>query len=417
MNDTTLRDYPSSQAAASTARGLGWALALVMVSFNLRPPFSNLAPVLPEVVRGASLSGLEANVLAMMPVLCLGVFGFIAPRLAGRFGTERTIFLALLTLAAGNLLRGLAAFPPLLLGTIAAGAAIGVAGVLMPTLIKRDFARNASLVTGIYTMTMSIGAASGAGTTAPLSQIFGSWQIALAIWAAPVVLAVLIWLPYLRQTPSSGNTPQPVTRYRIGKLWRNALAWQVTLYMGLQGAISFIVFSWLAPLLRDRGIDPVTAGILVSVTMLVQISTALAAPVIASRRRSQGSSVAIAMVTTLIGFLCCLYAPLQLVWLWTALLGLGLGACFSLGLTLIVLRSADAKVSVGLSSMAQSVGYIISASGPLFAGLFRDWTGSWSAAGWLVIVIGMLAIAVGLFAGRALEVTSEGSTEVQQKQA
>ena len=36
-------------------------------------------------------------------------------------------------------------------------------------------------------------------------------------------------------------------------LFRDRLAWKVTLFMGLQSAMAYIVFGWMAPMLRDRG--------------------------------------------------------------------------------------------------------------------------------------------------------------------
>ena len=44
-------------------------------------------------------------------------------------------------------------------------------------------------------------------------------------------------------------------------MWRDPLAWKVTLFMGLQSALAYCVFGWLAPILRERGLDGITAGL------------------------------------------------------------------------------------------------------------------------------------------------------------
>jgi len=396
---------PSSRLAAVLAHPLVAALALVLVALNLRPALSSLAPVLPEIMQTLGISAATASVLTMAPVLCLGLFGFIAPRLTDRFGPERTVIGALLVLAAGIALRGLPVFPSLLTGTLLAGAGIGIAGVLLPSLVKRDFPHLAGLMTGVYTMALCTGAATAAGLTVPLADRFDSWPAALAFWALPALVVALLWLP--RARPRQGNAQ--AQRYRVSGLWRDPLAWQVTLFMGLQSSLAYIVFGWLAPILRDRGLDPVVAGAAVSATIMVQISTALTAPIIAGRQRSQSGAVVVLIGLTLVGLLGCLYAPLGTLWIWIVILGLGQGGVFAVALSLIVLRAPNAQVATHLSGMAQSVGYTLAAVGPLLAGLLHDWTDNWNASGALFVAICVLAIAFGVGAGRPLHVNAEVS--------
>jgi MFS transporter, CP family, cyanate transporter len=64
---------------------------------------------------------------------------------------------------------------------------------------------------------------------------------------------------------------------------------------------------------------------------------------------------------------------------WMVLLGIGSGACFATGLTLFVLRTDRPSDTARLSAMAQSFGYVITAFGPLLAGVVFDLTGSWTA--------------------------------------
>jgi MFS transporter, CP family, cyanate transporter len=382
-------------------------IVLTLVALNLRPALSSLAPVLPEVMRTAGISVGAASVLTAAPVLCLGLFGFPAPRLAARFGPERTILAMLLMLAAGIALRGSApSFPALFAGTVIAGAAIGVIGVLLPGLVKRDFPDAASLMTGVYTMALCTGAAGAAAATVPLQHALDAGPLAaLAFWAAPAVIAAAAWgwlLP--RRAARGGAVRRSVLK--IGGLWRDPLAWQVTFYMGLQSSLAYVVFGWLAPILRDRGVDPVLAGFFVSASVLFQAGAGLTAPILAARRRSQSVWAAAMMGLTLSGLLGCLYAPLGTLWLWVVVLGLGQGGAFAIALVMIVLRSSDAHVAAHLSGMSQSVGYTLASAGPLAVGLLHDWTGSWSPIGWLFVAVCGTAALFGLAAGRALQVRS-----------
>jgi CP family cyanate transporter-like MFS transporter len=393
------------QAPARGMRALLLAVGLILVALNLRPALASLGPILPEVIRDTGITAVGASILTTAPVLCLGLFGFLAPKIAGRLGTERAILAFLIVLAAGTALRGVLSFPGLLAGSIIAGAAIGIIGVLLPGLVKRDFPDKASLMTGVYTMALCAGAAFAAGSSVPFQQAMGgSWPAALAVWAIPALAAALIWLP---MAPRRANAGSARHRVKVTGLWTDPLAWQVTLYMGLQSATAYMVFGWLAPMLRDRGLDPVMAGLVVSISILVQVPAALVSPMLATRRPSQSVAAVLLMAVTIIGLLGLFHAPLGTVWVWTIFLGIGQGGNFAVALTIIVLRSRDAHVAAHLSGMAQSVGYTLAAMGPLGVGVLHEWSGGWDAVSILFVSVCFAAVLFGIAAGRNRHVGAE----------
>ncbi|USW96979.1 CynX/NimT family MFS transporter [Pseudomonas proteolytica] len=380
-------------------------LGLVLVALNLRPALSSMAPLLNDVSDSLGLSAARAGLLTTLPVLCLGLFAPLAPFLARRFGAERVVLGILLTLAAGIILRSSLGAVGLFAGSLLAGASIGIIGVLLPGIVKRDFARHAGVMTGVYTMALCLGAALAAGATVPLSQHFGdSWKIGLGFWMVPALLAALCWLPQVGQKQGTHQVA-----YRVRGLLRDPLAWQVTLYMGLQSSLAYIVFGWLPSILIDRGLSATQAGLVLSGSVIVQLASSLAAPWLATRGKDQRLAIVVVMLLTLGGLFGCLYAPLDGLWGWAIVLGLGQGGTFSLALTLIVLRSRDAHVAANLSSMAQGIGYTLASLGPLAVGLVHDWTGGWAATGWIFALLGVGAIIAGLGAGRAryVHVTSQ----------
>jgi CP family cyanate transporter-like MFS transporter len=226
----------------------------------------------------------------------------------------------------------------------------------------------------------------------------------LGFWIVPAILAALFWLPQTRQ-----GHGQHKAAYRVRGLFKDRLARQVTLYMGLQSSLAYIVFGWLPSILIGRGLSATEAGLLLSGSIMVQLISSLTAPWLATRGKDQRVAILVAMVLTLAGLYGCLYAPLNQLWGWAIILGLGQGATFSLALTLIVLRSRDSHVAANLSSMAQGVGYTLASLGPFAVGVVHDWTGNWSSVGWIFGFIGIAAITAGMGAGRALyvNVTSE----------
>ncbi len=273
-------------------------------------------------------------------------------------------------------------------------------GVLLPGIVKRDFAKQAGAMTGVYTMALCLGAAMAAGATVPLSEHFGhDWALGLGFWVVPALLAAVFWLPQVGEKHGAHQVA-----YRVRGLLRDPLAWQVTLYMGLQSSLAYIVFGWLPSILIGRGLTPTQAGLVLSGSVIVQLISSLAAPWLATRGKDQRLAIVIVMVMTLGGLFGCLYAPIDGLWGWAILLGLGQGATFSLALTLIVLRSRDAHVAANLSSMAQGFGYTLASLGPFAVGVVHDLTGGWNALGWIFGLIGLGAIIAGIGAGRALYV-------------
>ena len=172
-------------------------LGLILVALNLRPALSSMAPLLADVSSSLGLSAARAGLLTTLPVLCLGLFAPTAPILARRFGAERVVLGILLTLAAGILLRSAFGEVGLFAGSLVAGASIGIIGVLLPGIVKRDFARQAGAMTGVYTMALCLGAALAAGATVPLSHYFGDrWTFGLGL---PLLLLSAAASPILRQ--------------------------------------------------------------------------------------------------------------------------------------------------------------------------------------------------------------------------
>lgn len=401
--DAEADSVPRPQPPELRGRAMRFVLgaSLVLIAFNLRPLFSSLSVLLPEVMHETGLSTMGASLLTTLPVLCLGLFAPLAPGLAQRFGAERTLAGALVLLALGTASRGFGSVPLLFFATFLAGGSIAIGNVLLPGLVKRDFPDKVAVMTGLYTMALCAGSAAAAGLTQPIERhLAGSWSAALAAWAVPAVVVLLIWAPQaLASRHRVGHAG-----FRVVGLWRDRLAWQVTLFMGLQSALAYCVFGWLAPILRERGFDPVSAGAIVSVSVMAQVVTCLAVPSVGVRLKNQSGINVVLVVLAVIALFGLLFAPASTVLVWAVLQGIGQGGLIAAAMTVIVLRSPDSHVAAHLSGMAQGVGYVLAALGPLLVGLIRGWTGSFSETAILFVVLGAGAAVMGAGAGRARHV-------------
>ncbi len=391
----------SSTAAAPRTSPVGrllLGLSFMLIALNLRALFPSLSALLPEVMAGTGTGPALASVMTTLPVLCLGVFSFAAAPVARRLGMERTVLLALGAVAAGTALRGWATVPALLGGGVLAGAGIAFGNVLLPSLVKRDFPDRIALLTGLYSMSLSAGAAVAAALTVPVARSAGSWAAGLAVWALPAAAAALLWMPRAVRRRGAATAAAPSG---VRPLWRSGLAWQVSLLMGLQSALAYCVFGWLAPIMRERGLDAAAAGLLLSVSVVGQMVGCVAAPAVATLGRDQRAAATALYGLVLVGLAGCLYAPLGTDWIWAALLGVGQGGLLAVALTVILLRAPDAGVAARLSGMAQGIGYTLAAGGPLLVGVIRGAEGSFfGTVPILFAVLLALGVGFGLAAGR-----------------
>jgi CP family cyanate transporter-like MFS transporter len=375
-------------------------LGIVLLAANLRPALTGVAPLIGQIRADTGLSNGVAGLLTTLPLLAFGLLSPIAPRVARRFGMERMLLASLLVLAAGILLRWAEAVAALFLGTVVLGSAIAVANVLLPSLVKREFPGRAGLMTSVYSTSLGISAAFAAGVSVPLAQVAGiGWRGALAVWAVPALLAGVAWLPQLGRNDYPEG-PSARSSIGVGDLWRSPLAWQVTLFMGLQSLAYYVTLTWLPEFLQAEGMGAARAGWMLGLSQAVAIVTMFLAPMIAERRPSQRGVVVVAVGISGVGALGLLVAGSTASTLWVVLLGLGQGASFSLALTFFALRSPDPGHAAALSGMAQSVGYLLAAGGPFLFGVMRDVTGTWKVPLALLLTVTVCLLIAGIGAAR-----------------
>jgi CP family cyanate transporter-like MFS transporter len=371
----------------------GFALA----ALNLRPAIAGISPLLDEIMNDVGLSPAGGGAITTVMVVCLGVFGPVTPLLARRIGLDRTLMAGLLVIAAGVALRGLDGAPVLYLGSALAATAIAVMNVSMPGVVKQHFPTRVNLMTGVYVSCVVAGAAAASALVIPIEHATGyGWRGVSALLAVPALLAALLWLPQaLRKQGGGQNGPRP-----FGTVLRSRVTWYVTGLMGLQSLTFYVMLAWLPTIFLEAGLAADQAGYLLSLTNAVQVGTSLAVPVLAGRRASQVPYVVGAGVLTVLGYLGMLLAPTTLPWVWMIVLGIGQGASFALALLIIALRPSDPAEVTALSAVAQSVGYVIAAVGPLLFGFLRQVSGGWTVP--LLAGLGVLAgqILAGWFAGR-----------------
>src|ERR687890_1884842 len=399
------RTSATAQSGRSGLRSVLLVLGILLLAANLRPAITGVAPLIGQIRADTGISNGVAGLLTTLPLLAFGLLSPIAPRLARRFGMERMLLASLLVLAVGILLRSAGVVAALFLGTAILGAAIAVGNVLLPSLVKREFPERTGLMTSTYTTALAVSAAIAAGASFPIAnQASIGWRGSLALWAILGFVAAAAWLPqvwYARRANAF-----PAASQGVSGPWRSALAWQVTLFMGLQSLGYYVVLTWLPEILQEEaGLSAARAGWMLALAQGVGIASIFLAPVLADIRPSQYGVVVGAVALTGTGALGLLVVADTATALWVVLLGLGQGACFSLALTFFALRTPDPEHAAALSGMAQSVGYLLAAAGPFLFGVLRDATHAWTVPLALLFSLAVCLLITGLGAARNADVS------------
>ena len=384
-------------------RGASFLIALLIIAANLRPSLTGVGPLLKTIRDDLSLSATAAGLLSSLPLLAFAAFAPLAT-LARQHGPERILLAGLLGLIAGTLLRSAGGTAALFGGTLLLATGIAVINVLLPMLIKQHYPERVPTITTAYATTMGAIAALGSGVAVPLAQVLpGGWRSSLASSALLAVIAVIFWLPHLRSPGEARATTGTAGTPRPHPPWRTRLAWQVTSFMGLQSTLFYIAISWYPAILRDNGFSPSAAGWLLTVFQVAALLAGLPIPMLIRRFMDQRGLALAASLLVGLGTVGLLLAP-RAAALWMIVLGAGAGPGLILALSFMGLRASNPATAASLSLMAQSIGYLLAAFGPVAFGFVHDHVGAWTAALLLAIAISIVQGLCGMGAGRSAKI-------------
>ncbi|PSW60598.1 MFS transporter [Photobacterium kishitanii] len=379
---------------------------ILLIAATLRGTITGIGPILDFVSQTLNLSATQAGMLTTLPLLAFAIFSPISSGLARKVGLEPSLMLALVLMTIGVIVRSAGSTTMLFLGTCIIGVGIAIGNVLLPSLLKRDFPTQVPTLTAVYVLVMGIGSTISSSVAIPLFYLSDKLHIiAIPNWAFSLagiiifpVIAILVWLPQLnRHTRPSADTADIDSH---SYLWRSAAAWQVTIFLGINSFIMYIFISWLPSILTHNGYTENQAGYIEGI---LQFSTAVPAlvliPLMVKMKDKRGISVVMALLT-FIGITGLLFTPEHAV-IWVVCIGFGCGGGFILGLSLVGIRTHNAQQAAVLSGMAQCMGYLLAATGPIVFGFLHERTGSWHAPLLMVSSFCIILIVLALFAGRS----------------
>ena len=79
----------TGRAGGSPAIPLGVIAGLFLASIALRPQLLSIGPLLPSIRADLAIPASVAGLITTIPVMCMGLFAPIGPRIAARLGPAR----------------------------------------------------------------------------------------------------------------------------------------------------------------------------------------------------------------------------------------------------------------------------------------------------------------------------------------
>lgn len=368
---------------------------IVLASFCLRIVITGVGSVLGLIQDDFALSSGEAGILTTLPLLAFAAFSPLVERICRAWGEGKTLLLGLFVITAGTVLRSVGGVWGLYAGTAILGAGVAVGNVLLPAIIKAKFPEQMGAMTGVYTVAMSLASALSLGVSAPLAESPGfGWQRALGMWGIMLVITILAWWPLKSMNLGSGE------KRERKKLLRLPLTWSIIIFFGMTSMLFYAMIGWLPTILQSGGMESAEAGFVTSLFQLAGIPASFLAPIWAGRSRDQRLVIALGCALNIIGVVMLILSNSQGMMIAAAvLLGFANGSNFSLSLALFGFRTTNAADAARLSGVAQSIGYLIAATGPFAMGWIYDLIPNWSICLLYLLIANILALLVGLRAG------------------
>lgn len=413
-------------------------LGIVLCAFSLRSAVASLSPLIDYIAADFPLPTAIVGLIGTAPPVCFAVFGLCTPLFERWWGIERVTVIALLAIAAGLILRGLAdSAIALLLTSALIFAGVGMGNILIPPLVKKYFPDRIGMMLTLYTTAMALSTFLPPLVAVPVADAAG-WRMSLGVWGVFALAGAVPWILMLlrgKTLPSASTAPRAAAEPRFedgrgpdapatlstgpiavapansrvfGRLFRLPLAWAIAIVFGTSSTMAYVAFAWLPAIVTGvAGVSATTAGLLLSLFAFMGFPASLAVPVLVVRFQATRVLFVVAIGTGLVGVAGLLFwADAATVWLWVPLFGL-VGILFPLALVLISIRARTPESAVALSSFVQSTGYLFAAVFPLLVGVLHEATGGWTVP--LIVIGAVLVIVVpfGLIAGRRRTIEDE----------
>ena len=357
---------------------LGNAVLLVgffMAALSLRVQIVALAPLAPQIRAGLALSHSFIGVLLAIPILCMGVFAPWAGPMSRKVSTRHAVTLCLLGIATCGLVRALFPnIPVLFLATVGVGTGTGLAGALLPILVKETYSQRPAFGSGVYASGIQLGAAMSAVISVPLARMLGGWRGSLAAQSTIVFGICAVWALL-----SSSRAPAVAAPEMESISYRQTLLWLVAIMFMTQSFVFYGISSWLPEIYVDHGWSQADSGTLLAIMNITGLIASFGGSWLMEHIGSRRLYLVLSALILAASLLGILFLR-DLGWAWSVTAGMSLGMLFVVSLTLPLDISRGPRAAGSVAGVMFAVGYLGAATAPFILGFLRDATGNFDAS-------------------------------------
>lgn len=376
-------------------------LGILLIGANLRAPITSIGVAIPNIKVDLNLSNGLISLLTIMPLLAFAFASIFAAKSGNSFGLERTIFCALILIFLGLLTRSISSIYFLLLGTLLIGIGNAYGNVLTPAIIKGRFPRRIGVMTGLYTVVMNLCGALSSFVTAPLLH-YWHYNIVINLIIVITISTLLIWMFQLKH----GSLKVKGLKDFTTNVWTSVLAWRITVFIGSQSLIFYSFLNWLPEYLSSRHVSLNISGTYLTILQLCLIPMTFIIPIVVERMKQQTWIVFSSGFLFFLGTILVLI-NVHFVILGVILIGIASGISFGVVNTFFALKTESSITAAKLSGMAQALGYLIAAIGPLLFGVLHDFTHSWITSFIMLLVTSVIMMIFCTPSGKSLTIENE----------
>ncbi|MFM8621493.1 MAG: CynX/NimT family MFS transporter [Candidatus Nanopelagicaceae bacterium] len=378
---------------------LSLGFPVFLASVNMRAGLVLIGPLIPILKEYFGLSNTQLSLLAAIPLICFAgsslIMGFV-----GKLGSSnRIITWALITLSIALIARAFTGEIGLFVFSFLMGISIAVMNYEIPAWIKEHAPNDSGFMTGIYVTIMGIFAAISIAITVPLAESSSlSWRMSMIPWIVVSILSALYWKIRIR----SGGvvTVKKAPHFWQSQAFKNPIAWALVFFFGLESMAFYGTATWFPTLLTTKGFTLRDAAIAISISGLIGSGVSIAVPHYVEKLKDPRIAIVLVSAIMTLGFFMITVQEGQILLLWLTISNIGISIVFPIALLLYGAKYDSPEATRNLSTMVQSLAYVLSATGPLFMGVLHDRFNSWDAAMYGVVGLCILQLITGWIVGK-----------------
>ena len=242
---------------------------VLFVAINLRAPITAVSPILDEIKSVLQINNLQASLLTSIPLIVFASCSILVSKAISKFNIRHSLIFSILILIVGLSLRIYGNIELLYIGSLLLGIGICIGNVLTPAYIKELFPNKIGIMTGIFSVSMSLVAALASGLSISIGKWTESgWKGSLGIWifGALIALIIVVLESFIGKKIQSKVTK--TTENIKFNIFRSSQAWNISIFMGTQSLIYYCLVALLPALLVDFGMSKIESGSVFSILQL-----------------------------------------------------------------------------------------------------------------------------------------------------